>query len=221
MKALDLCVITRQVERLGRSHVDVARAALQGGAPAIQLREKSVSDRALWELAQELRRLAREHGALFIVNDHVDIAAAVEADGVHLGEDDLPIAEARRILGPDAIVGASVANPQEALSAEAEGADYVSVGPVFATTSKPDAGDAIGVAPIAEIKRTVARPVLAIGGINCENVDAAIAAGADGIAVISAVAEAENMAAATAELLRLVREGQRHGNEQEQFDDTA
>ena len=144
MADFDLCVITRRVTRLNRGHVDVARAALNGGARLIQLREKSLPDRELWQIAQELQRLARDRGALFIVNDRPDLALAVGADGVHLGQDDLPIAAARRILGPDAVIGASVADEQEAEAAEEQGATYVSVGSVFATTSKPDAGEAIG-----------------------------------------------------------------------------
>ena len=221
MVDFDLCVITRRVTRLNRGHVGVARAALNGGARLIQLREKSLPDRELWQIAQELQRLARDRGALFIVNDRPGLALAVGADGVHLGQDDLPIAAARRILGPDAVIGASVADEQEAKAAEEQGATYVSVGSVFATTSKSDAGEAIGIAPIAEIGRATQLPVIAIGGINEGNVAAVIRGGAHGVAVISAVAEAEDMVEATSALLRLIREARRSTGEEEQDHDTA
>lgn len=213
MTDFDLCVITRRVARLNRSHADVARAALNGGARLIQLREKSLPDRELWQIAHELQRLARDRGASFIVNDRPDVALAVGADGVHLGQDDMPIAAARRILGPDAVIGASVADEQEAKAAEEQGATYVSVGSVFATTSKPDAGEAIGIAPIAEIGRATHLPVIAIGGINEGNAAAVIRAGARGVAVISAVAEAEDMVEATSALVRLIGEARRSTGE--------
>ncbi len=218
---LALCVITHRVDRLRRGHLEVARAALEGGASMIQLREKNVTDRELWALAREMRRMARKHGAGFVVNDRVDIALAAEADGVHLGADDLPVAAARRMLGPGAVIGASVANAEEAKAAEEAGATYVSVGSVFETSSKSDAGEAIGIGPIGDIRRATALPVLAIGGINRDNVEAVIRAGAHGVAVISAVAEAGDMVEATANLRRLIRKARSCSAEQEQSYDTA
>ncbi len=218
---LALCVITHRVERLRRGHLEVARAALEGGASMIQLREKNVTDRELWALAREMRRMARKRGAGFVVNDRVDIALAAEADGVHLGADDLPVAAARRMLGPGAVIGASVANAEEARAAEAAGATYVSVGSVFETSSKSDAGEAIGIGPIGDIRRATALPVLAIGGINSDNVDAVIRAGAHGVAVISAVSEAGDMVEATSNLGRLIRKARSCSAEQEQSYDTA
>ncbi len=212
MPDFDVCVITPQPERRGRSHIDIARAALDGGASFIQLRDETVSDRALWEMGWALRRLTRERGATFVVNDRADIALAVEADGVHLGREDLPVESARCIMGRRAIIGASVADSEEARAAEAAGASYVSVGSIFSTASKPDAGAAIGPAAIAEIKAEVGLPVLAIGGINCDNVGAVIEAGADGVAVISAVADAEDMVAAVEHLRRLIGHA-RHGTD--------
>ncbi len=216
-----LCVITRRVEHLKRGHLDIARAALRGGAGIIQLRDKSLSDQALWEIARQMRRLAQEHQAVFIVNDRLDIALAAGADGVHLGQEDIPIEAARRALGPQAVIGASVANPPEASAGEEQGATYVSVGSVYATSSKADAGEAIGLAPIGEIKRATRLPVIAIGGISRANVAAVIQGGADGVAVISAVAEAEDMVAATRELRRSIAEAHRRAAGQEQSDDTA
>lgn len=208
-----LCVITSRVPARGRDHQDVARAALEGGAPMIQLRDKDMSTAELVEVARELRALTRAHGAAFIVNDRVDVALAAGADGVHLGIDDLPLSAARRLMGAGAVVGASAANAEEARAAQAAGASYVSVGAIYATASKSDAGAPIGLGPLGEIKRAVAVPVLAIGGITCENVEAVIRAGADGAAVISAVAEAEDMVQATRTLLARIRRalGQRSG----------
>ncbi len=206
MAEFDLCVITARCDRLQRGHLEVARAALEGGARLIQLRDKALGGLALWELGQELRHLTRQYQATFVVNDRLDLALAVGADGVHLGEEDLPVAAARRLLGPQAIIGASAATAARARQAQAEGASYLGVGPIYSTPSKADAGEAIGLAGIAEIRRTVSLPVLAIGGITRDNVGAVIRAGADGVAVISAVSEAESMTEATAALLRAVRE---------------
>jgi len=200
----DLCVITHQLARLGRDHLAVARAALQGGASMIQLRDKEMTTRALVEVAQELRRLTEQNQTTFIVNDRVDVAQAVGADGVHLGPDDMPVTIARRLLGPKAVIGASVADPGEARAAEAAGANYVSVGAVYPTASKANAGDAVGVRAITSVKRVAGVPVLAIGGINCDNVETVIEAGADGAAVIAAVAEADDMVLATEALLTVI-----------------
>jgi thiamine-phosphate pyrophosphorylase len=206
MPDFDLCVITARAPHLRRGHLDVARAALAGGARLLQLRDKELSSRALWEVAREIVRLARPHRAALIINDRLDIALAVGADGVHLGPHDLPLAEARRLLGPAAIIGASVSTAEEAQAAQEAGATYLGVGPIYPTSTKPDAGEAVGPARIAQIERTVSLPVLAIGGINRDNVGEAIRAGADGVAVISAVAEAQDMTGAVAALLQAVRQ---------------
>ncbi|UCC68744.1 MAG: thiamine phosphate synthase [Armatimonadota bacterium] len=221
MLDFSLCAITRRVERLSRGHLEVARAALQGGVRMIQFRDKSLLDRELYEVAREMKRLAHESRAALIVNDRPDIALATGADGVHLGQEDVPIEAARRILGGEAVIGASVADPSQAREAEEQGASYVSVGSVFATTSKADAGEPIGIAPIIEIKRATRLPVIAIGGISLDNVVSVIRAGADGVAVISAVAEAEDMVVAASEFRRLIAEARRWAGGQEQSDDTA
>ena len=200
----DLCVITRAVPQLGRGHLDIARAALEGGARFLQFRNKHMTTRELVETAGELRRLTRQYGGMLVVNDRVDVALAVGADGVHLGNDDMPVSEARRLLGPDAIIGASAATVESARAAEAAGADYLGVGPIFATGSKADAGEAIGLGPMQQVKAAVELPLLAVGGITAGNVSQVIRAGADGVAVISAVSEADDMAAATAELLQRI-----------------
>ncbi len=204
MSTYDLCVITRNVEHLNRTHLDVARAALEGGATMIQLRDKHLPSDKLVRVAIELRNLTRSHYAVFIINDRLDVALASEADGIHLGTDDLPIASARQLLGPDALIGASAKSQADANLAMEAGASYLGVGPIYPTLSKTDAGEALDLGRLAEIRQKVPLPIIAIGGITCENAAAVIEAGATGIAVIAAVAEAPDMVAATAALLHCV-----------------
>lgn len=201
----DLYVITRNVPQLRRSHVDVAKAAVAGGVRFLQFREKEMTTREMVETAGELRRLTGEYGAVLVVNDRVDVALAVGADGVHLGEEDMPLPVARRLLGPTAIIGASVAAVENAKAAEAAGADYLGVGPVYATGSKVDAGEAVGCESIRQIRAAVGIPILGVGGVNADKAAEVIRAGADGVAVISAVSDAEDMVAATADLLQRIR----------------
>lgn len=193
-------------ERLGRgrSHLEIAEAAIRGGADAIQLRDKTASSRRLYDIALPLRRLTREAGVPFIVNDRLDIALAADADGVHVGREDLPASVARRIMGPGKILGVSAETVEEAVAAEREGADYLGVGPVFeARGTKPDAGEPMGLDLIARIRRGCRLPIVAIGGIHAENARSVRDAGANAAAVISAVASAEDVAQA-ARLLKLV-----------------
>jgi thiamine-phosphate diphosphorylase len=203
-----LYVITERWQ--GRGHADVARAALAGGARAVQLRDKEMPVRGLLAAAAELREICAKAGALFIVNDRLDVAMAAHADGVHLGPDDMPVAAARRALvGCERrrfIIGASVATVEEAQQAVADGADYVSVGSMFVTGTKPDAGAPVGPQRLAEIRRAVSLPVAAIGGISVDNVAEVMRAGADAAAVISAVSRADDMEAATRDLARIIDE---------------
>ena len=199
-----LCVITDR--RLsGAGHERVAELALDGGATFLQLRDKEMTTRELLEVAQALRRLAREREALFVVNDRADVAAACGADGVHVGRDDLPVAAARALLGPEAVVGASARTVEEAREAEEAGADYLGVGPVYeARATKPDATAPRGLRLIRDIVATVRIPVVAIGGIDRTNAAEVLRAGAHGVAVVSAVAAAKDVAGATADLLRVI-----------------
>lgn len=204
-RALDLrvYVITDRSFR-GRSHEEVAHAALAGGATFLQLRDKHATARQLVAWARRLRELACAVGVPLVVNDRVDVALAAEADGAHVGEEDLPVADARRLLGPQRVVGASAGTVEEAVRAERDGADYLGVGPVFPTATKPDAGEAIGLEGLRRIVRAVRIPVVAIGGITADNAADVIHAGAAGVAVISAVAGAEDMVEATRRLRRCV-----------------
>jgi len=185
----------------------VVREALAGGAPTIQLRLKSASARELLEAAQTLMPIVRSAGALFIVNDRLDVALAAGADGVHLGPDDLPVKDVRRVadarsgVADTFIVGYSTDTTDEAARAEAEGADYLGVGAVYETANKSDAGDVIGLKGLRRVVKAVSIPVVAIGGITPERAPAVAKTGACGSATIGAVMSAAEPAEAVRELL--------------------
>lgn len=197
---LALYVITDRGLARGRDEVEIARAALRGGATALQLRGKDRDARPLCELGRALLLESRAAGALLFVNDRLDVAQAIGADGVHLGQEDLPCAEARRIAGPGLLIGVSAESPTLAQAAERDGADYLGTGAVYATSSKADAGAPIGVAGLAAVVAATRLPVVAIGGIGIANAAPCIAAGACGVAVISAVVGADDPEAAAREL---------------------
>jgi thiamine-phosphate diphosphorylase len=188
-----------------RSPLEIAAAAYGGGAGVVQYRHKGVTTRESFLWAQQLAALAREQGKALIVNDRADLALAVRAAGVHLGPDDLPVSAARRILGPTAVIGASVSTVEEAIEAEAEGASYLGVGCIYGTRSKDDAGDPVGPARVAEIRAAVRLPLVAIGGITAAHLPELAQAGADGVAVITAVTRAKNMKTATRDLVRMMK----------------
>lgn len=202
--ATGLHVLTDPRLSLGRVHPQVARAAIAGGASVIQLREKDASTLRMVEIGQRLRELTREAGVSLIVNDRVDVALAVDADGVHVGQDDMPISLARKLIG-ERCLGVSARSLEEAVRAEREGADYLGVGPVFPTESKADAAPAMGLEGLRTIVARVSVPVVAIGGIKLENVDEVMAAGAVGVAVISAVVSAPDVEEAARRLNERVR----------------
>lgn len=181
---------------------DVA-AAVAAGVRVVQYRQKPGHPRDLLAEARQLRRLCRR--TLFLVNDRVDIALEVAANGVHLGQEDLPYREARRLLGPDKIIGITVHDVDEALTALELGADYLGVSPIFSTTTKFDAGLPTGVELVAEIRRRVAIPLIAIGGITLANAPAVIAAGADAVCAISAVVTAADVRAEIEKFQQLFR----------------
>jgi thiamine-phosphate pyrophosphorylase len=200
-----LYVITDEPLGRGRSHLQIAEAAIRGGADVVQLRDKTASGRRLYDIAVQLRRLTRDAKVSFVVNDRVDVALAADADGVHIGRDDLPASVVRRVLGPGKILGVSAETVEEAVTAEKDGADYLGVGPVFeARGSKADAGEPLGLDLIARIRRDCRLPIVAIGGINAENARLVRDAGADAAAVISAVASAEDVAQAARRLKLLL-----------------
>lgn len=161
------------------------RDALEAGAGIIQYREKSLSTKKMYEEGREIRKICEEYGAKYIVNDRIDIAMATDADGVHLGQEDMPLDIARKLM-PDAMIGVSCANVREAVAAAEGGADYLGVGPVYPTATKEDAGAPIGIEGLREITAKVNIPVVAIGGITLKRVEEIIEAGAVSVAAISA-----------------------------------
>ena len=200
----ELYVITDEGLSNGLSHAETAKLACEGGADVIQLRDKYMSRSELFAAAKEIRRITSLHDVLFFVNDHLDIAIASEADGVHLGQSDMSILYAADIAPEYMQIGISVSTPDEAAAAEKSGADYVGLGPVFGTSSKHDAGSALGLNALREVRRFIDIPIVAIGGITKDNAASVISAGADGVAVISAVVSQKDVKKATEELKKIV-----------------
>lgn len=196
-----LYVIVDRATAGARDLSALLEAALRGGADAIQLRDKQASATQLLRQAQRLLPLTRSAGVALLINDRVDIACAVGADGVHLGQDDLPIRKARAILGPGRLIGQSTHSLEQALAAQKQGADYIGFGPLFPTPTKPDARS-VGLEQIAEVTSRVHLPVVCIGGIDAETLPRVVSAGARCIAVVRAVCDAEDPEAATRTLKR-------------------
>jgi len=190
----------------GRPLLDVVRAAIRGGATMVQLREKAASARELLALGQALLAVTRPAGVPLIVNDRLDVALALGAEGVHLGQDDLPAHLARPLLGPDRLLGVSVETVAQARQAARDGADYLGVADLFGTRSKPDTHPPIGLAGLAAIAEAVRLPLVGVGGITLDNAASVIDAGAVGVAVISAVIGAPDPEEAARRLRRIVVE---------------
>jgi thiamine-phosphate pyrophosphorylase len=188
-----------------RSVDEVVSAAIEGGVTLVQLRDKNVDARPMLALGRRLMELLRPAGIGLIVNDRIDVALALDAEGVHIGQQDLPYAEARRQLGPTKIIGVSVGSEAEARQAAGWDADYVGVGPVYPTATKPDAGMALGADETARLARIAGHRAVAIGGIDVTNAAALYAAGLEGVAVISAICSAADPGAATRELVRVMQ----------------
>ena len=172
----------------GISHVEQVGKLIRGGAEIVQLRDKSATSSSFYEAAREAVKVARKHGVLVIINDRVDIAMAVQADGVHLGQDDLPADKARELLGDDAIIGLSTHSVQQAVDAVAMPIDYVAVGPVFATSTKDRPDPVIGIDGLGAVRAAIGTTELvAIGGIDVSNVSQVLAAGPDSAAIIGSL----------------------------------
>lgn len=202
----DLYVITDEAIAGGMSHAGIAQQAIAGGADVIQLRDKVCGCRELIRIGRTLREITKKSGTLFIINDRLDVALACGADGVHLGQDDICAGVARQLSPPGFIVGISVGTVAEAVRAEQDGADYIALSPVFSTASKYNAGPGHGLDVLRQIRRNVSLPVIAIGGINQDNVREVIAAGADGVAVISGVVGRPDITIAACELKKHIAE---------------
>jgi len=198
---LQVYLVTDQALALGRSLVEVVARAVEGGVTAVQVREKTLATGDFLAQVVELKKVLADSGVPLFVNDRVDIAIAAAVDGVHVGQHDLPVAVARRLIGPGVLLGVSVANEMEARHALAEGADYISVSPVFLTPTKPDADRAVGLEGVRRIRAAAGdAPLLAIGGIDARNAAAVVRAGADGVSVVSAIMSAANPTEAAASL---------------------
>ncbi len=195
-----LYVIIETQALKGRSHIEAARQAIKGGATVVQLRDKLLSKKELLPIAYQLRNLCAEHNVLFIVNDYLDLALVTDADGLHLGQDDLPLKVARKLLAMDKMLGCSTRTVNQAVTAESDGADYIAVGSIYPTTSKETA-TVVGLERLRQIRQTVSLPLVAIGGISKDNAAEVVAAGAGSVAVISAILQAEDVEAAAREIV--------------------
>jgi len=203
-----LYLVTDAELSLGRSHQEVIACAIRGGATVVQFREKKdICTREMIRTAQQLCYLCRSFKVPFIVNDRLDVALAVDADGIHIGQDDIPAPIARRLLGPDKLLGITAHTADEALKAIENGADYIGASPVFATMTKTDAGRPIGLEGLAEIAKACCVPVVGISGINDSNAQDVIRAGAAGVAVVSAIVGAEDIEMAARKLHRIICAG--------------
>ncbi|MGO9008339.1 MAG: thiamine phosphate synthase [Beijerinckiaceae bacterium] len=191
-----LCAITDRGLARGRNLTDVVMAAVQGGATMVQLREKEAPTREFLEQARVLKALLAPCRVPLVVNDRVDIALAVDADGVHVGQSDMPAEVVRALVGPGKILGLSVTNEQQILGPDVAVADYLGVGPIYAQTTKGDASEPLGIQGFAALRRKTTKPVMAIGGVKAENTRALIESGADGVAVVSAIMSADDCALA-------------------------
>jgi thiamine-phosphate pyrophosphorylase len=188
--------ITAKKFSLGRSNIEVAEEMIAGGVTVIQYREKRpyTSHRTMLEECSQLRALTRKHGVLFIVNDHVDIALLTDADGVHVGQDDLPVDQVRKLVGRKKIIGLSTHSPRQARQAMEIGADYIGVGPIFSTQTKEDVCDPVGLEYLAYAVKNVTLPFVAIGGIKAHNIDRVCQLGAKTICLVTEIVGAEDIA---------------------------
>ena len=198
-----LYVVTDPDISLGRSPVEIAALAYEGGADVVQLRDKHADGGQLLEWAKEIRKIADSNRKLFIVNDRLDIAILSKADGVHLGQSDIPISDARKLVSPDFIIGASVKSVEDALEAERDGADYLGL-TVFETKTKADADPAAGLELLNEMHLAVSIPIVAIGGMSKENASSVVKAGADGVAFVSAVVSQKDVVRTSKDLKALI-----------------
>ena len=214
-KAARLYIITTP-PAAGRSYERMVEEACAGGADVLQFRDKILSHKELYEAAARLRAICQAHGVLFIVNDYLEVALAAGADGVHLGQDDLPTPAARRIVqqmgAKNFLIGRSTHSLEQALAAEREGADYIGIGPVFATPTKPDYPP-VGLGLVRQVTAQVKTPHVVIGGIDAGNVETVLAAGAERVAVVRAVCGASDIVRAAREMKALIcRHSRESGN---------
>ncbi len=198
-----ICLVTDRGLSRGRSLVDVVDAAVRGGVTMVQLREKDATTRAFLEEAMALKALLQPLRIPLLINDRVDIALAVDADGVHVGQTDMPVETVRRLIGPGKIIGLSTTNAQHVTAADAQAADYLGVGPLYLQQTKANASTPLGVEGFARLRALTSKPLMAIGGMKADNSRQVLEAGADGLAVVSAIVAADDPQAAARDLKRL------------------
>lgn len=191
-----LYLVTDRDLSLGRSNLEVIQAAVRGGVTLVQLREKEATTKEFYQEGLKIRAYLKARDIPLIINDRIDMALALDAEGVHLGQEDMPIDAARKILGPQKIIGASVFTPEEAKIAEALGADYLGLSPIFVTETKPELIQHLGIKGIPLLKEAVKIPVVGIGSMSESNAYEAVKAGLDGVAVVSAICSREDPRAA-------------------------
>jgi thiamine-phosphate pyrophosphorylase len=204
-----LYLVTDRGLARGRAMLDIVRAAVQGGVTCVQLREKTCATREFIEEALAVKEFLRSRGVPLIINDRVDVALAVGADGVHLGQKDMPLAAARAIVTDTMRIGISAESLADAVAAQQGGADYLGVSPIFATPTKTDAAAPLGLVGLQAIRRAVDIPLVGIGGLNRQNAAAVVRCGADGVAVVSAIVAAADPEQAARELLQAIRSARR------------
>ena len=204
-----LYLVTDRSLARGRAMLDIVRAAVQGGVTCVQLREKTCATREFIEEALAVKEFLRSRGVPLIINDRLDVALAVGADGVHLGKKDMPLAAARAIVTDTMRIGISAESLADAIAAQQGGADYLGVSPIFATPTKTDAAAPLGLVGLQAIRRAVYIPLVGIGGLNRQNAAAVVRCGADGVAVVSAIVAAEDPEQAARELLQVIRSARR------------
>ena len=199
-----LYLVTDRSLSRGRTTLDVVRQAVAGGVTCVQLREKHCSTREFINQARALQPLLKDQRIPLIINDRLDVALAVGADGIHLGQQDMALADARKIVGQTMVIGISAESVADAIRAEQQGADYIGVSPVFATPTKTDTAKPLGLEGIQKIRQAVAIPIVGIGGVNQRSAAAVLGAGADGIAVVSAIVSADDPKQAAADLKKII-----------------
>ena len=207
MKDIDLRIylVTDSTLSLGRPIEWIVEEAVKGGATIVQLREKDCSTRDFLELAIKLREILHKYNVPLIINDRVDIALASDADGVHIGQSDMPYSVVRKILGSDKIIGLSVENMEQAHEAESLDVDYIAVSPVFSTNTKTDTSEAMGLEGVKKVASFSKHPIVGIGGMNKDTIKSVIEAGAKGVAIVSAIVSAESPQSSTRQLLNLIK----------------
>ena len=204
-----LYLVTDRDLARGRSTFEIVKAAVDGGVTVVQLREKHCSTREFIEQALAIKNFLKARKVPLIINDRLDVAQAVKADGVHLGQTDMPLEMAKDILGDSMLIGISAESIEDAIAAEKGGADYLGVSPIYTTSTKTDTAPPLGLAGLREIRKAVSLSLVGIGGLNKENSAEAIRSGADGVAVVSAIVAADDPKAAAIELKQVITEARR------------